>query len=986
MGAPTAGTIVGDTVSFSSVAADANLASVDYYVNGTQIGSTNGAAVSWNTTSAPDGAATLYVVATDRAGNTRTSPTVSVTVSNQPPTVSLTAPSAAVGTVTLSATASVNTTTVEFQRSNGGPWVSIATVSSPFTTSVDTTALADGTYSLRAIATDIVGHTTTSSAVSMVVDNTLPTGSIATPLAGASVGGASVALTAAASDATSGVGSVAFEVRKTGTPAWSTAGTATSAPWQTTWSTSGLTTGSYDLRVTVTDKNGNVFHSAPITVSLDNTAPTVQLQSLPAFVSGTIAVNATTGGQGAVSVAFGVSPAGSYRWTSIGTSGHAPWSTSFDTTTMPDGLYDFNAVVSDGFGNTSQSVLGSVRIDNLAPSVVAATPADGAIVTSADSLWIQASEDLAGLNDPRLDGVTIAAPVISGSHVTFNTGALAPGLHILSGTLRELAGKLTPFQVHVTVQPTVSATPGAAPSVEKNSTPDQPTTVTTADNGITVTMPAGAWPNAGGTGNNDWIVLRVDPSQPPADTMAGFEPAGAVYDVTARWALGGSSIHTGFGRELVLQLPDASGKLIPAVKENGAWRTVPHLPDGVRKLDNTTLVDGFYREGGMINILSRHLTPFTLVRDVKAPTHPTELGGTFGTDGLTLHWTAGVDNSGVLGPAVVYADGQVLATAPAGQSSANVGAVDASDLRAFTVVQADGAGNVSDASQTVRVLPDLTGMNEEQARAALIQRGFAVGTVVTVNAPNVLPGTIASPTGLGLAAANIPVDLSVSGAAPATKLAFNVVGTKTVRVTRSGLVAARISVSKPASVVATLFSPRATKLQIWRFNVHAGVSIVKLHLPSSAAFAGRYKLVWIAKSATERISHTILVQVVGASTGKSTAPVDVVLLGDPALGNGLSVSLSRSQLHLLLADSEDPAFALTGGTRFNVRVVVVDVDRYALSLVHDLRVVFPNVNVIALTAQPRKLSQSVAAGASVALPRTTSAAQLARVVRRLANP
>ncbi|MHB8643094.1 MAG: OmpL47-type beta-barrel domain-containing protein [Gaiellaceae bacterium] len=986
VGAPTAGTIVGDTVSFSSVASDANLASVDYYVNGTQIGSTSGAAVNWNTTTVPDGPATLYVVATDRAGNTRTSATVSVTVANQPPTVSLTAPSAAVGTADLSATTSANTTTVEFQRSNGGAWTSIATVGTPFATTLDTTALTDGTYSLRAIATDVVGHTTTSATVTMVVDNTPPTGSITAPLAGASVGGSGVALVAAATDATSGVASVVFETRKAGTATWSTAGTATSAPWQTTWATPGLTTGSYDIRVTVTDRNGNVFRTAPITVNLVNTAPTVQLQSLNGIQSGTIALNATTGGQGAVSVAFSVAPAGSYRWTAIGTSAHVPWTTSFDTTSVPDGLYDFNAVVTDGFGNTSQSVLGSVRIDNTPPSIVAATPADGAVVTSADSLWLQASEDLAGLNDPRLDGVTIAPPVISGSHATFNTGALTPGLHILSGTLRDLADKLTPFQIHVTVQPTVSNAPGTAPAVEKNSTPTQSTTVTTADNGITVTMPAGAWPTAGGAGTNDWIVLRVDASQPPADTMPGFVPAGAVYDVTARWALGGSSIHTGFGRELVLQLPDASGKLIPAVKENGAWRIVPQLPDGVRKLDNTTLVDGFYRDGGMINILSRHLTPFTLVRDVQAPTHPSELDGTFGTDGLTLHWTPGVDNSGILGPAVVYADGQVLATAPAGQSSVNIGVVDASDLRAFTVVQADGAGNVSDASQSVRVLPDLTGMNEEQARAALIQRGFAVGTVVTVNAPSIVPGTIASPTGLKLAPANIPVDLSVSGAAPATKLAFNVVGTKTVRVTKSGVVAARISVSKPAAVVATLYSPRAAKLQIWRFKVRAGVSIVRLHLPSSASFAGRYKLVWIARSSAERISHTILVQVVGASIGKSTAPVDVVLLGYPALGNGLTVMLSRSQVRVLLASSEDPAFAFTGGTKYNVRVVVVDVDHFTLSLVHDLRVVFPSVNVIALTAQPRKLSQAVAAGASVALPRSTSTAQLARVVRRLSKP
>src|SRR5439155_2111890 len=55
VGAPTAGALLTGSVSFSSTASDTNLASVDYYVNGSPIGSTAGGPVSWNTRSVSDG-------------------------------------------------------------------------------------------------------------------------------------------------------------------------------------------------------------------------------------------------------------------------------------------------------------------------------------------------------------------------------------------------------------------------------------------------------------------------------------------------------------------------------------------------------------------------------------------------------------------------------------------------------------------------------------------------------------------------------------------------------------------------------------------------------------------------------------------------------------------------------------------------------------------------------------------------------------------
>jgi hypothetical protein len=96
----------GSTVSGSSVALSANasdnvgVSGVQFKVDGSNVGSqdtTSPYSVTWNTTTVANGTHTITAVASDAAGNSTTSSSVSVTVSNAPdttpPTVSLTAPS-----------------------------------------------------------------------------------------------------------------------------------------------------------------------------------------------------------------------------------------------------------------------------------------------------------------------------------------------------------------------------------------------------------------------------------------------------------------------------------------------------------------------------------------------------------------------------------------------------------------------------------------------------------------------------------------------------------------------------------------------------------------------------------------------------------------------------------------------------------------------------------------------------------------------------
>jgi hypothetical protein len=137
------------------------------------------------TTGLTDGLYDLRAVATDVAGNTKTSSVVaSRRIDNTAPTAGMSDPGAYLrAAVTLTATGSdggSGLASVRIQRAatGSGVWTDVCTgSSSPTNCTWTTTAVTDGGYDLRAIATDAAGNATTSTVVSnRVVDNTAPTG------------------------------------------------------------------------------------------------------------------------------------------------------------------------------------------------------------------------------------------------------------------------------------------------------------------------------------------------------------------------------------------------------------------------------------------------------------------------------------------------------------------------------------------------------------------------------------------------------------------------------------------------------------------------------------------------------------------------------------------------------------------------------------------------------------------------------------------
>ncbi|MGH7395024.1 MAG: Ig-like domain-containing protein, partial [Candidatus Methylomirabilales bacterium] len=149
--APAAGAAVAGTVTVAATASD-NVAvvGVQFRVDGAVLGAEDllpPYSVSWNTTTASNGAHTLTAVARDAAGNTTTSSSVAVTVDNSAPTVTLTAPSSGAtvsGTITVSATASDNVGVVGVQFRLDGANLGAEDTTSPYSLSWNTTTASNG--------------------------------------------------------------------------------------------------------------------------------------------------------------------------------------------------------------------------------------------------------------------------------------------------------------------------------------------------------------------------------------------------------------------------------------------------------------------------------------------------------------------------------------------------------------------------------------------------------------------------------------------------------------------------------------------------------------------------------------------------------------------------------------------------------------------------------------------------------------------------
>jgi hypothetical protein len=335
---------------------------------------------------------------------------------------------------------------------------------------------------------------------------------------------------------------------------------------------------------------------------------------------------------------------------------------------------------------------------------------------------------------------------------------------------------------------------------------------------------------------------------------------------------------------------------------------------------------------------------------------------------------------------LLYVNGEGYREFGPTEFEAKLGAFGPGDTRSFTLAQKDAAGNVSPQTAPLRAVPPLAGTSLIAATAALGAAGFTVGTVREQLTNTVAPGTVIEPRNLRLALASTPIDLVVARgtAAPETRLVFAVTASKRLALSKqTTTIGVRINVSKPAAVTATFRDARKRRLYGWNLRVKAGANVVKLRLPARIRRPGTYSLTWVARAGTETISRTIKVTLVGPRIAQLTpkrGQTEIVLAGETPPGDGLRAGEDGTPKRLTATTGADQTFDVVASTKHEVGLVVVDADAYGTRLIADLRTVFPSVRVIAISREPARRALALRAGAVRALPRSTTAKQLAKAI------
>ncbi len=376
MTAPAAGTVSGSITVSATTSDNIAVVGVQFKLDGALLQAEDLVApysLTWDTRGVPDGSHVLKATARDAAGNSTTSSTVTVTVSNSlpdttVPTVSVTAPAdlaTVSGTVSVTATAADNVAVAGVQFKLDGALLGAEDTTAPYAVSWDTLTSSNGSHTLKATARDTSGNVATSATITVTVSNatadvTPPTITITAPTNLSTVSGTTVSITATASDDVA-VAGVQFLLNGTALGAEDT-----SAPYAIGWDSTTVANGSFTISAVAHDAALNVGTATPVTVTVNNagdtTAPTVAFTAPTdaATVTGTISLTATASDNVAVSsVLFSVDGS------AIGSADtSAPYSASLDTTTLVNGLHTLSAQARDAAGNTGTASI-SVTVSNV---------------------------------------------------------------------------------------------------------------------------------------------------------------------------------------------------------------------------------------------------------------------------------------------------------------------------------------------------------------------------------------------------------------------------------------------------------------------------------------------------------------------------------------------------------------------------------------------------------------------------------------------
>lgn len=266
------------------------------------------------------------------------------------------------GVITITAIATDNVGVAGVQFKLNGANIGSEITAPPYSYSLNTATLGNGSHSVRAVIRDTSNLIANTPAVNFTVpapvtDTTPPTVSLTTPAANASLTG-SVTLSATASD---NVGVVGVQFYVNGSPVGAED---TSAPYSVVWNSSTAGSSNNFLTARARDAAGNSTTSANVSVvvlSSDTQPPTCAINSPSANASVTGTVSVT------VSTTDNVSTVGVQLYVDnvlITDVNSPPFTISWDSTTVPNGSHSLQLRCRDASGNVGVSANRTVTVTN----------------------------------------------------------------------------------------------------------------------------------------------------------------------------------------------------------------------------------------------------------------------------------------------------------------------------------------------------------------------------------------------------------------------------------------------------------------------------------------------------------------------------------------------------------------------------------------------------------------------------------------------
>ncbi len=484
-----AGTAAGDIASVAVSIHEGTTVSGKLVASGAA--TVSGASWSYEAAALSDGTYTAQATQKDAAGNTGKSAAITFTIDTTAPAVTVHAVASPTNNAepTLTGAAGVAsgdlaavTVTIYDGSVVGGTVAATgsATVSGA-EWSFKSPHLSDGTYTVQATQSDTAGNTGKSAPVTFALETVAPAVSmnaVASPTNNATptlTGGAGVAPT----DHPTVTVTIYDGSAVGGTVAATGSATVKGAEWS--FKSPHLSDGTYTAQAAQSDEAGNVGTSAPVTFTVDTTAPAVTIKALAsptkeATPTLTGAAGAAAGDLAAVAVSIheGTTVSGPVVASGAAKVTGATW--TYTAAKLADGTYTVQATQKDQAGNTGTSAAVTFTVDTTAPLVTinpVASPTSNATPTLTGAAGV-AVGDLAAvavsIHEGTVSGPVVAsgAATVTGASWSYTAAKLNDGTYTVQATQKDQAGNTgTSAAVTFTVDttaPVVTVNPVASPT------------------------------------------------------------------------------------------------------------------------------------------------------------------------------------------------------------------------------------------------------------------------------------------------------------------------------------------------------------------------------------------------------------------------------------------------------------------------------------------------------------------------------------------